>query len=300
MASKFLLAVAAWIAYDVVGGKYDARHHRGIGPVVFASICTWIASHEPLGLPEDDVGHKIIVLSLILWPGWLWGMAMYPLFSATQERSECLWIMASSSLVVWLGLCILVRCLPVREPLQKWRCATTLGSVGLVTGHLLSKSNVGGTISNQLGSALSSLPSSSAIQLLVGLATMVFSAARIRQDHSNAAKNILSKSSVPRDFIALKSLPPFWGVQGPLHILSWITGLALCASIVDNAQARAILVSTSIAMFMMLASIPPFLGKRGLLSLDGYTRLLANFHIAPASIICCHSILARKSGKGPG
>lgn len=300
MASKFLLAVAGWVSYDVLGGMYDQEHHRGIGPVIFASICTWIASHDPLGLPEDDIGHKIIALSLILWPGWIWSMAAYALFSDTQERSECIWIMTLSSLMVWLGLPVLAQCMPTRDALHQWRFATALGSMGVVTGHVLSKSNVGGTVSHRLDSALSCLSSSPAIQMLAGTATMMFSAFRMRQHHLYAAKIFLSRGSGPKNSIAPNSFPPFWGVRGPLHILSWIIGLALCASVVDSSQIRATLVSVSIAIFMILASIPPFLGKRGPLSFEGYTRLLAVLHVAPASIICCRSALIYRSREVPG
>ena len=300
MASRFLLAVAGWVSYDVLGGMYDPEHHRGIGPVIFASICTWIASHDPPGLPEDDIGHEIIALSLILWPGWIWSMASYALFSDTQEKSECIWIMTLSSLVVWLGLPMLAQCMPTRDASHQWRFATALGSMGVVTAHVLSKSNVGATVSNRLDSALSCLSSSSATQMLAGLATMMFSAFRMRQHCLNAAKTLLSGGGVPKNAIAPNSFPPFWGVRGPLHILSWITGLALCASVVDKPQTRALLISASIAMLIILASIPPFLGKRGPLSFEGYMRLLAVFHIAPAAIIYCHSVFVHRSGEGPG
>lgn len=124
---------------------------------------------------------------------------------------------------------------------------------------------------------------------------MLHSALRIAQCHSNAAKDFRPEKSVPRDAIHPDSLPPFWGAQGPLHIVTWMIGFARCVSAVDITQARAIIASTSTAMFITVASISRFSRKIGSLSYDDHTRLLFVLHIAPILVICVHNILVQRS-----
>lgn len=258
MASKFWLAVAGWLCCNFCGYRYGGREYNdGIGSTLFASICTMAVSWTtPDELPTTDWGYKAIAFSMVIWPGCIWGMALFHLLSRAKDQAACLWLILSPLLAMLLGMPVLRRASILRtKPDFSWRIAAGLSWIGIVIGHILSKSSVGHTIEHHISGLFGPLATSKALTTSFCAAIMFFSMARMVQSHSRTVQVLQLSKRIPVDTIIPFSFPPLWGVSGPWHAIAWTVALALCVWSLADPQARALLGSTSIAA--ALDGVPP-------------------------------------------
>lgn len=293
----FPLALLSWLLTDILGLKFSRNHktyyqyNRGIGTSLFATICTILASqtYNPIS-PVDGYQDNVVAMSMVLWPGWLWGMVGYALLEGAEGRRECVWLVMGPLCVVLLGRAALGRMLGGKV---EWRVEIGLIWMGIVMGHFLGQSDLGHGIeefiSGVLGPTITSIPR--VLVLLGGVATMFLSLARITHSHSLAIKEPEMVKKIPQEAIIPFRFPPFWGVSGSLYVTTWTIGLALCVGSLEYAQARAILGSMSIAIILPMAFLPPFSGRIWGWRYEEFMRGLLVLHIGTVSLVCLYHVL---------
>ena len=274
MALKFALAGFSSLACYACGLRYDENFNSGIGAMLFTSITTSHFDNQDIGPIDSQTDYIVHALALVLWPGFQWGVSLYWLLEAAESRVESVWMITSPLLIVSLGVPILAnanRHILGRGPLSTWRIVTGLSWIGILVGYILSTGSLGGTIDN----VLSDLAPFRPLTAIMGAWIMFSSVERLAQDHMQAAKDLQSSAkSIPTDTLIPGSFPPFWGLQGPVCLMTWTVGLALCVSAVENSWIWAGLMSMSVAIVLTIGYLPPFSGKIFRTGYNGYVHML--------------------------
>lgn len=283
MAWRFILGFAAWQCYDELGMKYDKYHNHGLGMVIFAGLGTIITDYQPREL-EHDIAHQALSLSLVVLPGLLWGLPWFRLLSA-EDKAASLWLLISPYLTTLLGYSVLIESFSDQDPLLSWRVAAGLVAAGVLAGHFFSKSSLGIRINQHVSELLSGFDNLWVLRAIAGAMIMFLCEARMIQVHSQAATDPALSKTIPTDTVVPLSMPPLWGMEGPSCVLTWMLGLVLCVTAIDDPQVPAVLVSTSFGIGLPMASLPPFIGEIWTRSFDDYIRLLFIVHVITVSLV---------------